>query len=99
MTINKEQIEHLADLARLAVSEEEKVKYAEQLSSILEYFEQLNAIETANVQPLAQVFEMENITREDEPKNIFSKEKVLADCPEMEKGQVRVKIVFENPKS
>lgn len=95
MTITKEQIEHLANLARLAVTEDEKKKYAEQISSILEYFEQLKAVDTTGVEPLCQVFESENVVRADDPHVAFSRDKVLATAPEVENGQVKVKAVFD----
>ena len=95
MTLTKEQIEHLANLARLAVTEDEKKKYAEQISSILEYFDQLQAVDTTGIEPLSQVFESENVVRSDEDRLIFSKEKVLACASEVENGQVKVKAVFE----
>ena len=95
MAVNKEQIEHLALLARLDVTENEKKKYAEQISAILDYIEQLRAIDTAGIEPLAQVFELENVVRADEPRIIFSQGKVMAAAPETEAKQIKVKTVLE----
>ncbi|MBU1131795.1 Asp-tRNA(Asn)/Glu-tRNA(Gln) amidotransferase subunit GatC [Patescibacteria group bacterium] len=95
MPISKKHIEHLAELARLDITEEEKEKYAEQISSILEYFEQLNEMDTMNVEPLAQVNESFNSLRSDEVLLPFSAEKTLAAAPQSEKNQIKVNAVFE----
>jgi aspartyl-tRNA(Asn)/glutamyl-tRNA(Gln) amidotransferase subunit C len=95
MSINKDQIEHLANLARLGINEEEKEKFAEQLSSILDYFEQLKELNTDNVEPMSHVFDLHDITREDKVIDCKVKSKVLAEAPELEKKQVKVKAVFD----
>ena len=94
MIIDKEQIEHLANLARLGISETEKQKYAEQISSILDYFTQLKELDTTDVEPLAHVFDLKNITQEDQVKKVFSEDAVLAEAPKLEKKQVKVKSVL-----
>ena len=95
MEINKEQIEHLAKLARLQITEEEKDKYAEQISSILDYFTELEALKLpVEVLPSAEVAQV-NVLREDEVKRHFDADKALAEAPELEKRQVKVKNVFE----
>lgn len=93
MAISKEQIEHLARLARLNISEEEKGKYCKQISAILDYFKELQELDTENVEPLAQVFELKNVARDDKVKQIFSQDKVLAEAPEIEKRQIKVRPV------
>ena len=94
MTITKEHIEHLANLARLDISEAEKEKYAEQISAILDYFEQLKELDTTGVEPLAQVFDLKNVKRADVAARLYSPDKVLAEAPELEKRQIKVKGVF-----
>ncbi|NQT49155.1 Asp-tRNA(Asn)/Glu-tRNA(Gln) amidotransferase subunit GatC [Candidatus Kuenenbacteria bacterium] len=94
MAISKERIEHLANLARLDITEKEKEKYAEQISSILDYFEQLKELDTEGVEPMSHVFDLQNIDREDKVKQIWSQDKVLAEAPELEKRQIKVKGVF-----
>ncbi len=95
MNINKEHIEHLANLARLGITEEEKEKYAEQISSVLDYFTELNELNTDNVEPLTHVFELENVVRPDKEVRTVEADKVLAEAPELEKKQVKVKAVFD----
>lgn len=96
MVISQDHIEHLAKLARLGITEAEKKKYAKQISSILDYFEQLKEIDTKNVAPMAHVFGLKNVTQEDKVKQYFSQEKVLAEAPEIEKKQIKVKKVLSH---
>lgn len=96
MTISQDKIEHLANLARLGVTEAEIKKFTKQISSILDYFEQLKELDTKNVAPLAHVFDLQNVVREDKVKQIFSQEKVLAEAPAIEKKQIKVKKVLSH---
>ncbi|MBT4722830.1 Asp-tRNA(Asn)/Glu-tRNA(Gln) amidotransferase subunit GatC [Candidatus Falkowbacteria bacterium] len=93
--INEEHIEHLAMLAKLDVTQKEKKKYAEQISAILEYFDELKELNTKGIKPLAHVIKLKNVMRKDEVREIFSKDQVLAEAPELEKRQVKVNAVFE----
>jgi len=96
MIITKAQLEHLARLARFDIKEEEKEKYAEQISAILDYFKELNELDTTGVEPLTHVFDLENVLRPDTIKENFSADKVLAEAPAIEKRQIKVLGVFEN---
>lgn len=96
MVISQDHIEHLAKLARLGITEAEKKKYAKQISSILDYFEQLKEIDTKNVAPMAHVFGLKNVVQEDKVKQPFSQAKVLAEAPELEKKQIKVKKVLSH---
>lgn len=95
MAITTAQIEHLAGLAHLDISSEEMEKYAEEISAILDYFAQLNELDTAEVEPLAQVFDLVNATREDKSSKSGNRNRVLAEAPELEGKQVKVPPVFE----
>jgi len=66
MSLNTEQIQHLAHLARLELTTQEQEKFTSQISSILEYFDKLNEVDTQGVEPLSQSIELENILRPDE---------------------------------
>ena len=94
MSISEEHVEHLAKLAHIGLAEDEKKKYSEQISLILDYFKKLEELDTKGVEPLAHVFDLKNVTRDDKVKQIFSQEKVLAEAPELEKKQVKVKAVL-----
>jgi aspartyl-tRNA(Asn)/glutamyl-tRNA(Gln) amidotransferase subunit C len=94
MLIDITHIEHLARLARLDISEDEKKKYSGQISAILDYFSQLNELDTDGVEPLAHVFDLKNVTRPDKEVSVFSADKTLAEAPELEKRQIKVPTVL-----
>jgi aspartyl-tRNA(Asn)/glutamyl-tRNA(Gln) amidotransferase subunit C len=92
MKLKKEDIKHIADLARLELTEEELLKYGEQLSRVLEWVGQLNEVDTENVEPTAQVTGVKNILREDVSVDWDDDEKRIAmdQAPDFEDGQYRV---------
>jgi aspartyl-tRNA(Asn)/glutamyl-tRNA(Gln) amidotransferase subunit C len=65
MQITKEEIEHIAVLARLRFSEEEKELFGSQLSSILDYVEKLNELDTKDIEPTSHVLSLNNVMRDD----------------------------------
>jgi aspartyl-tRNA(Asn)/glutamyl-tRNA(Gln) amidotransferase subunit C len=97
MKITKKDVEHVARLARLALSEEEKDRYTAQLESILEYIEKLNQLDTKNVPPTTHVLSLFNVWREDqaEPNRLGSTEDILKNAPEAEGSFFKVKKVIE----
>jgi aspartyl-tRNA(Asn)/glutamyl-tRNA(Gln) amidotransferase subunit C len=97
MSISKKDVEHVARLARLALSEEEKERYTAQLGSILGYIEKLNQMNTENVPPTTHVLPLSNVWREDrmEPSTLGSPEEILANAPEREGPLFKVKKVIE----
>ena len=88
--LTKEQVEHVALLGRLELSEEEKEIYRNQLSEILEYVEALNKLDTENVPPTAHVLPLKNVFREDKVCEHLENEKALANAPAEEKNSFRV---------
>lgn len=98
MKITRKDVEYVADLAHLKLTEAELETYAQQLDSILTYMEKLNLCDIANVAPMAQVLSEapENITlREDEPRPGFRQDTALANAPESGSGQFKVPKVIE----
>ena len=95
MKITKEQVEHVARLARLAITEEEKAVFSEQLSAILTYVEQLNQLDTSKVEPTSHVISMQNVFREDRIKKSLPREEVLAGAPEATDEFFRVPRIIE----
>jgi aspartyl-tRNA(Asn)/glutamyl-tRNA(Gln) amidotransferase subunit C len=81
MSVTLKDVEHVAALARLSFSEIEKEKLTLELNSILTYMEQLNKLDTTNVEPLAQVIEVNNVFREDEVRPGVSRENALKNAP------------------
>ncbi len=85
----------MANLARLGLSPEEKERYREQLSAILDYAEMLNQLDTAAIPPTASVLPLRNVMRPDEPEPSLPPEDVLANAPRQEAGQFRVRAILE----
>jgi len=81
MAVTVKDVEHIAKLARLEFSEEEKKKFRHQLNQILEYVEKLNKLDTANVKPLSQVIDLSNRFREDVVKPGLGAEEALKNAP------------------
>ena len=95
MTLTYEQIQHIANLARLELTDEELTRYREQLSSILDHFEQLQTLNTENIPPTASVSVAQAPLRTDEVRPSLSLDELLSTAPESEQRQFRVPPVFE----
>jgi aspartyl-tRNA(Asn)/glutamyl-tRNA(Gln) amidotransferase subunit C len=96
MEISKEQVEHVARLARLEVSEDEKAMFARQLSGILTYMDQLKELETKGVEPTATVLPTDNVFRDDDVRPSLPQEKALANAPDQADGFFRVPKILED---
>lgn len=96
MHLSQKEINHLAELARLELSDKEKQMFGEQLSSILEYLEKLQAVDTNNIPPTAQVTGLQNVWRDDEVKNCDeeTRRRLLDNLPEREGDLLKTKAVF-----
>lgn len=90
MSLTLQQVEHIADLARLELSEEEKARFREQLSAILDYAARLQALDTSGIPPTSSGLQARSLLRSDEPRPGLSLEDLLRNAPETEKGQFRV---------
>jgi len=97
MKLKREQIDHIAKLARLELTEAELKKYGSQLSAVLNYVDQLKEVDTTDVEPTAQITGLENALREDEKEGWSEREseEALRQAPELESGQIKVKRVLE----
>ena len=95
MRLTPEEVEHIALLARLKLSEEEKERYREQLSSILDHFEQLKSLDTENIPPTASIAVDQASLRDDEPRPGLNLGELMQNAPESEQRQFRVPPVFE----
>lgn len=96
MSISAKEVEHIAKLSRLELSVEEKKKFVSELSSILEYVEQLDEVDTDRVEPTAQVTGLTNVTRRDEIEggDKETREGLLNEAPERDGDFLQVKSVF-----
>lgn len=97
MAITKKDVEGVARLARLSLTEEEKDKYAAQLAAILGYIEKLNQLNTDHVPPTEHPIAMTNVWREDVNRRVgdATPEDLLAIAPEREGPYFKVKKVIE----
>ena len=86
MRITREEVEHVAKLARLEITDAEKEAFSQQLSAILTYVEQLRAVDTTGVEPTATVVEQTNVFREDRVQPSLPVEKALRNAPESHDG-------------
>ena len=95
MKLSREEVEHIADLSKVTLSEEEIAKYQGQLSAILEHFDRLQELETEDIPPTATVLPLRSVMRDDEARPPLDREKVLENAPEAEDGCFRVPAVLE----
>ncbi|WP_186578441.1 Asp-tRNA(Asn)/Glu-tRNA(Gln) amidotransferase subunit GatC [Aquibacillus kalidii] len=93
--ISKEQVKHVAHLARLALTDEEVEKMTQQLGDIINYAELLNELDTDNVEPTTHVLDLKNVMRKDEPKKWIEKEDALKNAPDQKNGHFRVPSILE----
>ncbi|AWE08833.1 Asp-tRNA(Asn)/Glu-tRNA(Gln) amidotransferase GatCAB subunit C [Lysinibacillus sp. 2017] len=93
--LTKEEVKHVAHLARLAITEEEAEKFADQLGKITDFAEQLNELDTTNVEPTSHVLPLVNVLREDVAKEGLPREKVMLNVKEQEAGQIKVPSIME----
>ena len=95
MSITIKDVEHVAKLARLDLSDQEKQQFNEQLNAILKYAQKLNELDTDNVPPTSHVLHVSNVMREDKVSPSLPIEKVLLNAPDEEEGQIKVPAVLE----
>lgn len=95
MKISREEVLHIAHLARVALTEEEISRMSEQLSKLLEHFEVLQKVDTEGIPPTAQLVTLQSVMREDEIRPSLPAEEILANAPRREGECFRVKPVLE----
>lgn len=95
MKITRDEVLHVASLARLRFEEEEAEALTVQMSAILDYVEKLGGLDLAGVEPMAHVHDIVNAFREDEVRPSFSNAEALANAPAPDGGCFRVAKVIE----
>lgn len=88
-------IDHLAGLARLSLSDDEKKLFENQINSILSYVDKLNELDTSNVEPTSHVISISNVVREDMPKESLDREDALMNAPDRTDKFYRVPKIIE----
>jgi aspartyl-tRNA(Asn)/glutamyl-tRNA(Gln) amidotransferase subunit C len=84
--LTPEEIAHIAELAKITLTEEEKRLFGEQLDRILEYFRKIDRIDLEGVEPTTHVMDVHNVFRDDVEKESLPAEEVLSNAPEKEDG-------------
>jgi aspartyl-tRNA(Asn)/glutamyl-tRNA(Gln) amidotransferase subunit C len=93
--LSLEEVEHIAQLARLRLTQAEKEMLRDQLSAILGYAEVLNRLDTSGIPPMTSALPLSNVLRVDQVRPSLSSEDALANAPEAEDDQFRVRAVLE----
>jgi len=94
--LSKEEIQHIASLARIGLNDKDIEKYQKDLSAVLDYFKQLEEVNTDGIEPIGHITGMQNVFRNDKFEDFGSpgKEAILKNAPEVKDGQVKVKSVL-----
>ena len=95
MKLSREDVLHIARLARLGLSEAEVEKFREQLSHLLENFEVLQQVDTTDVPPTAQSIDLQTVVRDDEVADSLPPDQILANAPRKDGDFFRVRAVLE----
>ena len=90
MAISREEVEHIAKLARLQLTDEEIQRFQVELGKIIEYFDQLKKLDTENVPPMTHAVPIENVLREDKVESSLSVEEALQNAPEKKNSYFQV---------
>ncbi|MFQ5589315.1 MAG: Asp-tRNA(Asn)/Glu-tRNA(Gln) amidotransferase subunit GatC [Nitrospiria bacterium] len=93
--MDKKEVEYVATLARLALTSDETTRFAGQLNEIFSYIEQLNALDTSEVEPTSHVLPIANVFREDAVRPSLPVEKVVENAPERETTFFKVPNIIE----
>ena len=95
MSLTREEVEHIAKLARVGVSRDDITRFQAQLSVILDSFAALARLDTSDVPPTAHTLPLVNVERADQSRPSYSTDAILANAPRREDGFIRVRRVLE----
>lgn len=95
MRVTRETIEHVANLARLNLTETEKEHLTSEMEKIITYMDKLNELDTAGIKPMEHVIPISNVLREDKAEKSYDRGKILANAPVSEDGCFKVPKVVE----
>lgn len=93
--LSREQVAHVASLARLHLSDEELDTFTHQLAAVLEHAADVEALDVADVAPTAHPYPLRNVLRPDELRHTLDRDEVLAQAPEAEDGRFRVPTILD----
>lgn len=94
--LTKKEIQHVANLARIGLTDEEIEKYRKDLSAILDYFKKLEELDTKNVEPVGHITGTENVSRNDKHEDFggLGEKAILENAPEKKEKYIKVKSVL-----
>lgn len=95
MKVTKDTIEHVANLARLNLTEEEKERLTSDMENIISYVDKLNQLDTSDIKPTDHVIPIKNVFREDEVHDSYPRDKILMNAPSKEDGCFKVPKIVE----
>lgn len=95
MPLTVEEVRHIASLARLALSDEEHSRFADQLSDVLDYADRLRAVDTSEISPTASVLPLQAPLRPDQARPCPPRQTILGNAPDQQDGQFRVPRVLD----
>lgn len=93
--LSLEEVETIAELAKLTLTNEEKFTFQEQLSAILDYAEMLQQVDTTGIPPMASAIPLSNVMRADEVRLSLSNEEALFNAPDTDEASFKVKAVLD----
>ncbi len=96
MSLTKEQVMQIAELAKLDLTEQEIERYGSQLSAVLDYASRLSQLNTDDIPPTATVLPLRNVMRDDSVRPSLPRDKIVANAPDTIEGQFRVDAVLED---
>jgi aspartyl-tRNA(Asn)/glutamyl-tRNA(Gln) amidotransferase subunit C len=94
MTLSLAQVEHIAELAHLSLSDDEKLRYQEQLSAILVYASRLQELDTDTIPPTAAILPIDSVMRPDDIEPSIPREDLLRNAPAATEGMLKVPLVL-----
>jgi aspartyl-tRNA(Asn)/glutamyl-tRNA(Gln) amidotransferase subunit C len=95
MSLSIQEVEHIAELARLELSEKEKERFGEQLSAILEYAARLREVDTSGIPPTSSLLPVGNVLRPDQARPGLPVETLFRNAPQVQDGQFRVPKILD----
>lgn len=94
--LSADDVRAIADLARLELSDDDVERYQQQLSDILGYFQKLEELDTSHIDPTSSVLPLTNVMRKDEAHDALQVDDVVANAPDSDGEQFRVRAVLDN---
>ena len=95
--IDTETVDHIAELARLGLTDDQRELYGSQLERILDYIGRLSELDTTNVPPTMYPTELVNVMRADQPQPSLNRDDLLQDTPDVDSGLIRVNSIRGEP--